>query len=124
MKTFIVLVLFGLGAYFGYQQVFNQHRAVKITGNIQVSQQSSYDLEAPRVSGQLYTATVHGVAQNTGDKPVKNVFISYKIAGKLASATIFDIAPGQQMAFTTKSVKTKGKNPSFSLESVQFDESD
>ncbi|GBD88443.1 hypothetical protein BMS3Abin03_02379 [bacterium BMS3Abin03] len=124
MKTFIVIVLFGIGAYFGYQKVFNSHNTVEITGNLQVSQYNNYDIDAPRVSGQLYTVTVHGIAHNTGGKMVKNVFIEYKIAGHTTSATIFDIAPGQQILFTTNSIKIKRRNPSFSLEAVQFEESD
>ncbi len=124
MKTFIILLILGAAGYFGYQEYFNSSETVKITGNIQVSQQGNFNINAPQVSGPLYMATVRGTAQNNSSKPLKNVYINYKVAGKSTSAMIFDLGPGQQINFTTKSVKTRGKNPPFNLEDVQFEESD
>lgn len=124
MKTFIIILILGAAGYFGYQEYFNSSETVKITGNIQVSQQGNFNINAPQVSGPLYMATVRGTAQNNSSKPLKNVYINYKVAGKSTSAMIFDLGPGQQINFTTKSVKTRGKNPPFNLEDVQFEESD
>jgi len=124
MKTFIIILILGAAGYFGYQEYFNSSGTVKITGNIQVSQQGNFNINAPQVSGPLYMATVRGIAQNNSSKPLKNVYINYKVAGKSTSAMIFDLGPGQQINFTTKSVKTRGKNPPFNLEDVQFEESD
>jgi hypothetical protein len=124
MKTFIILLILGAAGYFGYQEYFNSSETVKITGNIQVSQQGNFNINAPQVSGPLFVATVRGTAKNTSKKPLKNVYINYKVAGKSTSAMIFDLGPGQQIDFTTKSVKTRGKNPPFNLENVQFEESD
>jgi hypothetical protein len=124
MKAFIIILILGAAGYFGYQEYFNSSETVKITGNIQVSQQGNFNINAPQVSGPLYMATVRGIAKNNSSKPLKNVYINYKVAGKSTSAMIFDLGPGQQINFTTKSVKTRGKNPPFNLEDVQFEESD
>lgn len=124
MKTFIILLILGAAGYFGYQEYFNSSQTVSITGNIHVSQQGNFNINAPQVSGPLFIATVSGMAKNISSKPLKNVFIKYQVAGKSTSAMIFDLQPGQQINFTTKSVKTRGKNPPFNLENVQFEESD
>jgi len=122
MKALLIIILLGAGSYFGYTHYINPDDIVKVTGNIQVSQRSNYNIEAPQVSGPLYVATVHGTAQNTTSKSLKNIIIKYTIAGQNTSAMIFDMAPGQQIEFTTKSIKTKGRNPPFSLEQVHFEE--
>ena len=122
MKALIIIIILGVGGYFGYTQYFSPDEIVKVTGNIQVSQRSNFNIDAPQVSGPLYDATVHGTAQNTSGKPLKNVIIKYKIAGKNSSAMIFDLSPGQQVEFTTNSIKTKGKNPPYNLEQVLAEE--
>ena len=121
MKAFIIILILGAGGYFGYTHYINPDDIVKVTGNIQVSQRSNFNINAPQVSGPLYDATVHGTAQNTTNKPLKNVIIKYKIAGKNSSAMIFDLAPGQQVEFTTSAIKTKGKNPPYGLEQVHVE---
>jgi len=121
MKALLIIIIVGAGSYFGYTHYINPNDIVKVTGNIQVSQRNNYNINAPQVSAPLYVATVHGTAQNTTAKPLKNVIIKYKIAGQNTSAMIFDMAPGQQIEFTTNSIKTKAKNPSFSLEQVHVE---
>ena len=122
MKAFIIILILGVGGYFGYTQYFSPDEIVKVTGNIQVSQRSNFNIDAPQISGPLYDATVHGTAQNTSGKQLKNVIIKYKIAGKNSSAMIFDMFPGQQVEFTTSAIKTKGKNPPYNLEQVLAEE--
>ena len=121
MKSFIIIVLIVVGAYFGYQQYFASPDTVKITGNIIVSQQNNYNINAPQVSSPLYIATIQGTAQNTSSKPIKDVFIKYTISGKNTSAMIFNLSPGEQTSYTTKIVKTQAKNPSFHLENVLYE---
>ncbi len=123
MKSFIIIVLIVIGAYFGYQQYFASEDTVKITGNILISQHNNYNINTPQVSSPLYIATIQGTAQNTSSKPIKNVFIKYKISGKNTSAMIFNLGPGEQTSYTTKSVKTRAKNPSFHLENVIYEDS-
>ena len=122
MKTLIIVILIGVAGYFAFQYFFDKSETVKITGNIQVSQRGNFDINAPQVSGPMYIATVNGTIRNTTRKPLKNVFIKYSISGKSTSAMIFELGPGQQTNFTTKSVKSIGKNPSFSLDNVLYDE--
>ncbi len=120
MKIFIILLILGAGGYYGYQEFLDTSGTVKITGNIQVSQQGNFNINAPQVSDPLYMATIRGTAKNTSKKPLKNIFIKYNVAGISTSAMIFDLGPGQQVNFTTKSVKTHSKNPSFNLENILF----
>jgi hypothetical protein len=124
MKTFIILLILGAAGYYGYQEFYDTSETVIITGNIQVSQQGNFNINAPQLGGNLYMATVRGTAKNTTNKPLKNVLIKYKVAGVGTSAMIFDLGPQQKSDFTTLGVKTQGKHPSFYLESVLFEESD
>lgn len=124
MKTLIIIVILAAAAYFGYDQYFDTSDVVKVTGNIQVSQQGNFNINAPQVSGPLYVATVSGKIRNTSTKPIRNVYVKYSIAGKSSTAMLFDLQPGQERNYTTNSVKTKAKNPSFSFESVLFEEYD
>ncbi len=123
MKTFIILLILGAAGYYGYQEYFDTSETVEITGNIQVSQQGNFDINAPQLGADLHIATIRGTAKNTSNKPLKNVFINYKVAGISTSAMIFDLGPQQQMDFITKGVKTRSKNPPFFLENVLFEES-
>ena len=123
MKTLIIIVVIAIAGFFGFQYFSNNTETVKITGNIQVSQHGNFDINAPRTAGPEYVATVNGTVQNTTSKPLKNVFIKYNISGKSTSAMIFELGPRQQITFTTNSVRTIGKNPSFNLDNVQYEES-
>lgn len=122
MKTLIIILVLAVAGFLGFKYFSNNTETVKITGNIQVSQRGNFDINAPRVSGPMYVATVNGTVQNISAKPLKNVFIKYSIGGKSTSAMIFELNPGQQTTFTTSSVRTIGKNPSFNLDDVQYDE--
>jgi hypothetical protein len=122
MKTFIILLVLGAAGYYGYTEYYDTSGIVEITGNIQVSQQGNFNINAPQLGEDLCMATIRGTAKNTSDKPLKNVLIKYKIAGISTSAMIFDLGPQQQLEFTTLGVKTKGRHPAFFLENVQFEE--
>ena len=123
MKTLIIIAVIAIAGFFGFQYFSNNTETVKITGNIQVSQRGNFDINAPRTAGPEYVATVNGTVQNTTSKPLKNVFIKFNISGKSTSAMIFELGPRQQITFTTNSVRTIGKNPSFNLDNVQYEES-
>ena len=124
MKIFIILLILGAGGYYGYQEFFDTSGTVIITGNIQVSQQGNFNINAPQLGPDLYMATISGTAKNTTNKQLKNVFIKYKVAGTGTSAMIFDLGPQQQINFTTIGVQTQSKNPPFFLDNVLFEESD
>ncbi len=123
MKFFTGLILMGaigVGIYYYFFEM--SKKEVEVTGKIQVSQQQSYDTNAPSVSGPLYLAVVKGTVKNNTDQHLTNVFIKYSIAGQEASATVFDLAPGQTVDFNTRGVKTRAVNPEYYFEGVQFDE--
>jgi hypothetical protein len=124
MKTFIILLILSAAGYYGYTEYFDKSGTVEITGNIQVSQQGNFDINAPQLGEDLYMVTIGGTAKNTSKKPLKNVLIKYKVGGISTTAMIFDLGPQQQLDFTTLGVKTQGKHPSFFLENVQFEETD
>ncbi len=117
--TLLFLAALGYGAYYYFFEYSNS--TVEITGNIQVYQGDNMNINAPRVSGPLYTVVVQGEATNNSEEPLKNVIIKYKVAGQSTSAIIFDMAPGQKIPFTTKSIRTKLLNPPFYFEGVQHD---
>lgn len=122
MKGFLTLLFLaglGFGAY--YYFFIYSNSTVEVTGNIKVSQGNGMNINAPQVSGPLYTVVVQGEATNNSDEQLKNVIIKYKVAGKSTNAIIFDMAPGQKVPFITKSVRTPALNPSFYFEGVQHD---
>lgn len=123
MKFFLGFILVGAIGVGIYYFVFASAKGdVEVTGKIQVSQQQSYDINAPAVSGPLYLAVVKGTVKNNTNKPLKNIFIKYSIAGQVTSATVFDLAPGQMIEYNTKGVKTKAMNPEYYFDGVQYDE--
>jgi hypothetical protein len=122
MKGFLTLLLLAALGYGAYYYFFEYSISkVEVTGNITVYQGDNMNINAPRVSGPLYTVVVNGEATNNSEVTLKNVIIKYKVAGQIANAVIFDMAPGQKIPFTTKSIRTKALNPSFYFEGVQHD---
>ena len=122
MKGFLTLLLLAALGYGAYYYFFKYSISkVEVTGNINVYQGANMDINAPRVGAPLYTVVVNGEAINKSDETLKNVIIKYKVAGQSTSAIIFDMAPGQKISFTTKSIRTKALNPSFYFEGVQHD---
>ncbi len=117
--TLLFLAALGYGAYYYFFEYSNS--TVEITGNIQVYQGDNMNINAPRVSGPLYTVVVQGEATNNSDESLKNVIIKYKVAGQSTSAIIFDMAPGQKVPFITKGIRTKALNPRFYLDGIQYD---
>ena len=122
MKFLLGFILVGaIGAGIYYFVFAGAQGDVEVTGKIQVSQQQSYDINAPSVSGPLYLAVVSGTVKNNTGKHLKNIFIKYSIAGQQVSATVFDLAPGQILRYNTKGVKTKAMNPEYHFDGVQYD---
>ncbi len=105
MKTFIILLILGAAGYYGYQEFYDKSETVIITGNIQVSQQGNFNIDAPQLGPNLYMATIRGTAKNTSNKPIKNVLIKYKVAGISTSAMIFDLGTPTATRFYYKRYK-------------------
>ena len=122
IKFLSIVILIGtVGGGIYYLFSMEVEEDFKVTGTLQVSEQvankgaSSQDTEA------AYFAAVHGKIKNNLGKPIKNLFVIYIIDGQKVSATIFDLAPGQQVEFNTHGVKTNAPRPQFNFEGVNYD---
>ena len=94
---------------------------IKVTGKLQISQQLTKFVNASSAEEPSYFAIVEGKIKNNLRKPIKNVLIKYTIGGQLTSATIFDLAPGQQLNFNTHGIKTNEPKPQFDFQGLYYD---
>jgi hypothetical protein len=120
LATLVLLSTIGGGVYFFVTREVKDD--VEITGKIIMSQQPNNFVNSTEESGPLYMAVVKGKIKNNLKKPLSNIFIKYTIAGQQTSATIFDLAPGQQVEFNTRGVKTSASNPEYDYEGIQYEE--
>ena len=119
LSIIILLGCIGGGLYFIFSMDIEDD--IKVTGKLQVSAELSAPSDKSSSSDELYFAAVHGRIKNNLSKPIKNVFVKYTIAGQKVSATIFDLAPGQQVDFNTHGVKTSESHPSYDFEGIHYD---
>jgi hypothetical protein len=117
--TFLCVI--GGGIY--YLLFANTVDKVEVTGKIQISKQRTSDIVGSETSDPLFMAVVKGKVKNNTNKPLENIFIKYTIGGQQTSATIFDLAPGQQVEFNTRGIETTASNPGYDYEGIQYDES-
>jgi len=117
--TFLCVI--GGGIY--YLLFANTVDKVEVTGKIQISKQRTSDIGSSEASDPLFMAVVKGKVKNNTNKPLENIFIKYTIGGQQTSATIFDLAPGQQVEFNTRGIETTASNPGYDYEGIQYDES-
>lgn len=117
--TFLCVI--GGGIY--YLLFANTVDKVEVTGKIQISKQRTSDIVGSETSDPLFMAVVKGRVKNNTNKPLENIFIKYTIGGQQTSATIFDLAPGQQVEFNTRGIETTASNPGYDYEGIQYDES-
>ena len=94
---------------------------IKVTGKLQITQQQGNYVNASQASDASYFAVVEGKIRNNLGKPIKNVFIKYKIAGQETSATVFDLAPGQEIKFNTHGVQTDASSPEYNFVGLYYD---
>jgi len=94
---------------------------IKVTGKLQISQQVGNYVKASQVDDAAYFAVIEGKVKNNLGKPIKNVFIKYEIAGQETSATVFDLAPGQEIHFNTRGVNTSASNPEYTFVGLYYD---
>lgn len=94
---------------------------VKVTGKLQISEQYGSYVMASQTGDENFYAVIEGKIKNNLKKPIKNIFIKYVIAGQETSATIFDLAPGQELHFNTSGVATSAKNPEFDFVGLYYD---
>lgn len=117
--TFLCVI--GGGIY--YLLFANTVDKVEVTGKIQISKQHTSEISSSEASDPLFMAVVKGKVKNNTNKPLENIFIKYTIGGQQTSATIFDLAPGQQVEFNTRGIETTASNPGYDYEGIQYDES-
>jgi hypothetical protein len=117
--TFLCVI--GGGIY--YLLFANTVDKVEVTGKIQISKQRTSDIGGSETFNPLFMAVVKGKVKNNTNKPLENIFIKYTIGGQQTSATIFDLAPGQQVEFNTRGIETTASNPGYDYEGIQYDES-
>ena len=120
LAALIFLCVIGGGAY--YLLFSNTVASVEVTGKIQISKQHTREISNSSTSGTLFMAVVKGKVKNNTNKPLENIFIKYTIGGQQTSATIFDLAPGQQVEFNTRGVETSASSPEYDYEGIQYDE--
>jgi len=94
---------------------------VKVTGKLQISHQYGSYVMASQTDDANFYAVVEGKIKNNLKKPIKNIFIKYVIAGQETSATIFDLAPGQELHFNTSGVATSASNPEYDFVGLYYD---
>ena len=120
LAALIFLCVIGGGAY--YLLFSNSVARVEVTGKIQISKQHTREISKSPTSGTLFMAVVKGKVKNNTNKPLENIFIRYTIGGQQTSATIFDLAPGQQVEFNTRGVETSASSPEYDYQGIQYDE--
>lgn len=120
LAALIFLCVIGGGAY--YLLFSNTVASVEVTGKIQISKQHTREISNSPASGTLFMAVVKGKVKNNTKKSLENIFIRYTIGGQPTSATIFDLAPGQQVEFNTRGVETSASSPEYDYEGIQYDE--
>ena len=101
---------------------FGSSSKVEITSaNIQLSQNSSFDINAPNINAPITKASVKGKVQNKGEKTVKNVVITYKFPRDVVTAKISTLKPGQKANFVTNTYNSRRRTPDYKLESITYD---
>jgi len=120
LATILFLCVIGGGAYY---LLFSKTKAkVEVTGKIQISKQLPGQIDKSQSPDILFMAVVKGKVKNNTNKPLENIFIKYTIGDQQTSATVFDLAPGQQVEFNTRGVETTVSNPEYDYEGIQYDE--
>ena len=117
----IIILLTAVGGGVYYLLSMERVEDVKVTGKLQISEQYGSYVMASQTEDANFYAVIEGKIKNNLKKPLKNIFIKYVIAGKETSATIFDLAPGQELHFNTSGVATTGSNPDFDFVGLYYD---
>ena len=122
IKFLSIVILIGtVGGGIYYLFSMDVEEDFKVTGTLKISEQIGKNIAASQETEAAYFAAVHGKIKNNMGKPIKNLFVIYIIDGQKVSATIFDLAPGQQVEFNTHGVKTNASSPQYNFEGVNYD---
>jgi len=115
----LLLAAVGGGAYYLFSMEFEED--VKVTARLQISEQIVHHTSASGEDNSKYYATVSGRVKNNLNRQIKNVFIKYEIDGHKVAATVFDLAPGEQVNFNTSGIDTNMPHPEIDFKGVYFD---
>ena len=118
--TIVILLAAVIGGVY-YLVTMETVEDIKVIGKLQISQQYGSYVKASQNDDGDYYAVVEGKVKNNLGKPVKNLFIKYIIAGQETSATVFDLAPGQELHFNTSGVSTSASNPEYDFVGLYYD---
>ncbi|HLG33084.1 MAG TPA: hypothetical protein VI362_08565 [Ignavibacteriaceae bacterium] len=119
LLAFLILAVLGGSIY--YYIYDDSKETIEIIGSVHVSVNNSKYVNTVEIQDQPYFAVIQGVARNKSKETLKSVLIKYNIAGENTSTIIFDLAPGQQVSFVTKSVLISEKKPEYFLDTIQFE---
>ena len=117
----IAILITAVGGGIYYLLSMETVEDVKVTGKLQISEQYGSYVMASQTDDANYYAVIEGKVKNNLGKPIKNLFIKYIIAGQETSATIFDLAPGEELHFNTSGVATTGSNPEYDFVGLYYD---
>ncbi|MEJ2103249.1 MAG: hypothetical protein P8X47_01590 [Ignavibacteriaceae bacterium] len=115
----IILLLAAIGGGLYYLFSMEVEDDIKVTGKLQISKQIMHQTSTS--SEPIYFATVSGRVKNNLKRQIKNVFIKYEIDGHKVAATIFDLAPGQQVNFNTSGIDTDLAHPEIDFKGIYYD---
>jgi uncharacterized protein (UPF0333 family) len=124
MARFLLIVILllaavGGGVYYLFSMEFEDD--VKVTARLQISEQFIHNASDSGETDSKYYATVSGRVKNNLKRQIKNVFIKYEIDGHKVAATVFDLAPGEQVNFNTSGIDTDIPHPEINFKGVYFD---
>jgi len=122
MRRNSLLIIVILFSFLTACDLLKNEEIVIINDQLDFSMRSSVDLEAPSMSQPLKEAKVKGTIQNTSDKTLKNIVITYKFARGTVTAKVSSLKPNQTSNFTTSIYKTKRATPQYELESITYSE--
>ncbi len=122
MKKFIFFILFIAAGVIVYLKV-KPENLIEIKDKIETTKENNFDIDAPSPT-PLYKARVIGSAKNTSDITLKNVSIEYNLGGKIITANIGQISPGQEIEFSTEQVIARSYNPYYKMNKINYEKVD
>ncbi len=119
MRKIFFLILFIAAGVFVYLKV-KPENLIEMKDNIEVTKENNFDINAPSPT-PLYKARVTGTAKNTSDMILNNIAIEYNVGGKIITANINQISPGEEAEFTTEKIIVRSYNPYYKMNKISYE---
>ncbi len=119
MKKLIYFILFVAAAVFVYLKV-KPENLIDIKDNIVTTKENNFDVDVPSAT-PMYKAQVTGTAKNTSDMILNNISIEYNVGGKIITANISQISPGEEAEFSTEKIIVRSYNPYYKMDKVNYE---